>query len=327
LTPVWVGLCGVTLLFVLLVRAIADMCREEVKTRLIRLPNALLRVVALRIPRESRADILDEWRAELDHILRDTDGLPVTRLLKGMHFSVSLLRTMLPSSKVGDLTGKFMKRRRGRLNSPYAAKVLAQPSVITWTGRYLRQALVIDGAVALAAGLLALRGRLDHHGHVPAGYVALTFGLPFAWIACVALARGYEARFIGTGVDEFRRIINAGIALTGAVAILSYATTARVARGYIVVAMPCLVALDLVARYWLRKRLHRLRAQGGCMRRAVAVGHPKDVESLINELRRGPAHGLSVVAVCLVGNNGVRDFVQGVPVHGGLDDVISAVWQ
>jgi exopolysaccharide biosynthesis polyprenyl glycosylphosphotransferase len=203
----------------------------------------------------------------------------------------------------------------------------ASPSVISWTGRYLRQALVIDGAVALAAGLLALRSRFDHHGHVPAGYIALTFALPFAWIACVALARGYEARVIGTGADEFRRIINAGIALTGAVAILSYATTARVARGYVVVAMPCVVALDLVARYWLRKRLHRLRAQGGCMRRAVAVGHPKDVEALINELRREPYHGLSVVAVCLAGTGGAEDSLQGVPVHGGLDHVMPAVRQ
>jgi exopolysaccharide biosynthesis polyprenyl glycosylphosphotransferase len=203
----------------------------------------------------------------------------------------------------------------------------ASPSVITWTGRYLRQALVIDGAVALAAGLLALRGRVDHHGHVPATYIALTVGLPFAWIACVALARGYEARSIGAGADEFRRIINAGIALTGAVAILSYATTARVARGYVVIAMPCLVALDLVARYWLRKRLHRLRAQGGCMRRAVAVGHPKDVEALINELRREPYHGLSVVAVCLANSGGSEDSLQGVPVHGGLDHVMPAVRQ
>jgi exopolysaccharide biosynthesis polyprenyl glycosylphosphotransferase len=187
--------------------------------------------------------------------------------------------------------------------------------------------MVIDGGVALVAGLLALRSRFDHHGHVPVAYVALTLGLPFAWIACVALARGYEARCIGTGADEFRRIINAGIALTGAVAILSYATTARVARGYVVVAMPCVVALDLVARYWLRKRLHRLRAQGGCMRRAVAVGHPKDVESLINELRREPYHGLSVVAVCLADTGGSEDSLQGIPVHGGLADVMPAVRQ
>jgi exopolysaccharide biosynthesis polyprenyl glycosylphosphotransferase len=187
--------------------------------------------------------------------------------------------------------------------------------------------LVVDAAAALVAGMLALRSRLDHHGHVPPTYLALSVSLPFTWIACVALARGYEARFIGTGADEFRRIINAGIALTGAVAIMSYATTARVSRGYVVIAMPCVVALDLVARYWLRKRLHHQRSQGGCMRRAVAVGHPRDVEALINELRREPYHGLSVVAVCLAGTDGQDASLQGVPVHGGLGDVMPAVRQ
>jgi len=203
----------------------------------------------------------------------------------------------------------------------------ATPSVMTWTGRYLRQAMFIDGGAALLAGLLALRSRLDSRGHVPPAYVVLTIMLPIAWIACVALARGYEGRLIGAGADEFRRIINAGIALTAAVAIVSYATSAQLARGYVVIAMPCVVALDLVARYWLRKRLHKVRAQGGCMRRAVAVGHPKDVESLINELRREPYHGLSVVAVCLAGNGESDTNLQGVPVHGGLEDVMPAVRQ
>src|SRR5437868_11585732 len=63
------------------------------------------------------------------------------------------------------------------------------------------------------------------------------------------------------------------------------------------------------------------------MRRAVAVGHPKDVESLINELRREPYHGLSVVAVCLADTGGSEDSLQGVPVRGGLADVMPAVRQ
>jgi len=195
---------------------------------------------------------------------------------------------------------------------------------MSWTGRYLRQAVVIDIGAALVAGVIALRSR----SHAPESHLVLTLILPFAWVACVALARGYEARLIGAGADEFRRIINAGIALTAAVAMLSYATTAHVDRGYVLIAMPSVVTLDLVARYWLRKRLHRVRAQGGCMRRAVAVGHPKDVEALINELRREPYHGLSVVGVCLAGNSDEPDSsLQGVPVHGGLANVMGAVRQ
>src|SRR2546430_757630 len=134
--------------------------------------------------------------------------------------------------------------------------------------------MALDAAVALAAGLIALRGRYDSHGHVPAAYIVLTVSLPVIWLGTLALAGAYEPRFIGAGADEFRRVINAGLGLTSAIAILSYATRAEVSRSYVLMAMPCAVGIDLVARYALRKRLHRLRDSGACMRRAVAVGHP-----------------------------------------------------
>src|SRR6266568_1511585 len=194
-----------------------------------------------------------------------------------------------------------------------------------WVGRYLRNAMVLDAAVALAAGLIALRGRYDSHGHVPAAYIVLTVSLPVIWLGTLALAGAYEPRFIGAGADEFRRVINAGLGLTSAIAILSYATRAEVSRSYVLIAMPCAVGIDLVARYALRKRLHRLRDSGGCMRRAVAVGHPQAVADLVNELRREPYHGLTVIAACLAGAALRPDEIAGVPVLGGLDDVISAV--
>ena len=99
-----------------------------------------------------------------------------------------------------------------------------------WVGRYLRNAAILDAAVALAAGLIALRGRYDAHGHVPVAYVVLTLSLPVIWLGTLALAGAYEPRFIGAGADEFRRVINAGLGLTSAIAILSYATKAEVSR-------------------------------------------------------------------------------------------------
>jgi FlaA1/EpsC-like NDP-sugar epimerase len=194
-----------------------------------------------------------------------------------------------------------------------------------WVGRYLRNAIALDAAVALAAGLIALRGRYDSHGHVPAAYIVLTVSLPVIWLGTLALAGAYEPRFIGAGADEFRRVINAGLGLTSAIAILSYATKAQVSRSYVLIAMPCAVGIDLVARYALRKRLHRLRDSGACMHRAVAVGHPQAVADLVNELRREPYHGLTVIAACLAGGALRPEEIAGVPVLGGLGDVISAV--
>ena len=195
-----------------------------------------------------------------------------------------------------------------------------------WVGRYLRNTVALDAAVALAAGLLALRGRYDSHGHVPTAYVILTASLPVIWVSALALAGAYEARFIGAGADEFRRVVNAGLGLTSAIAVLSYLAKAQVSRGYVLLAMPCVIGIDLLARYGLRKRLHRLRDLGVCMQRAVAVGHPQDVANLVNELRREPYHGLTVIAACLAGPVPFRpEEVAGVPVLGGLKDVVAAV--
>jgi exopolysaccharide biosynthesis polyprenyl glycosylphosphotransferase len=192
-----------------------------------------------------------------------------------------------------------------------------------WGGRYLRSVVAADATAALVAGVIALEVRFG--GRPPtASYLWFTFGLPAVWVTCVALAGGYEPRLVGEGADEFRRVINAGVSLTAAIAIVSYLMKADLSRGYVFVAMPTALVLDLTARYWLRKRLHRVRAGGGCMRRAVAVGHRRDVAGLIRMLRAERYHGLSVVAACLAGQQGATQ-VAGAPVYGGLDDIVAAV--
>src|SRR5437667_319068 len=85
-----------------------------------------------------------------------------------------------------------------------------------WVGRYLRNAMALDAAVALAAGLIALRGRYDSHGHVPAAYIVLTLSLPVIWLGTLALAGAYEPRFIGAGAAPCRRVSTAGLGPTAA---------------------------------------------------------------------------------------------------------------
>ncbi len=191
-----------------------------------------------------------------------------------------------------------------------------------WTASYMRRARLVDGACALAAGLLAFEIRFDDHGHGPAAYIILTLTLPLLWVVCVALAGGYDTRFIGLGSDEFRKVVNAGVFLTATVAIVAYATKTDIARGYVVIALPFATVFDLFARYALRKRLHRQRSVGRCMRKVVVVGHAPVVAGLAAELDRETYHGLSVVAACLAGPPG-SDLAEiaWVPAVVGLDRV------
>ncbi len=181
-----------------------------------------------------------------------------------------------------------------------------------------------DSICALAAGLLAFQLRSAYPGHISGAYLSLSLILPLLWVATVALAGGYDSRFIGVGSDEFRRVLNAGVTLTAAVAILSYATKSDLARGYVVIALPCVTLFDLMARVMLRKRLHKLRKLGSCMRRVVVVGHSAIVEELATMLLRENHHGLAVVAACIAGPEDMAE-IGGIPAIGGLGNVADVV--
>ena len=176
--------------------------------------------------------------------------------------------------------------------------------------------------MAVVAAVIAVGLRFGPHPN--ASYLTLSLSLPLLWLIVLRVFGAYERRFLGSGPDEFRRVLNAGLSLTGALALISYAVNNELSRAFLLISMQVIVALDLLARLALRKRLHSLRKRGECMSTVVAVGHETAVSQLISELRREPHHGLSVVAACLAGNP-LHGEVDGVPVVGDLDDAASVV--
>lgn len=192
----------------------------------------------------------------------------------------------------------------------------------SWTRTYVHKVAVADFSVGVLAATAAVELRFG--GSVNREYLVLSLALPLLWLIAVQVAGGYEKRFLGTGSDEFRKVLNAGVSLTAALALISYAVNNELSRLYLVISMPVVVVLDLLVRFSLRKRLHRLRAQGLCMSTVVAVGHEAAVAQLINELRREPHHGLNVVAACLAGESHVTE-VAGVPVSGDIDATANVV--
>jgi exopolysaccharide biosynthesis polyprenyl glycosylphosphotransferase len=192
----------------------------------------------------------------------------------------------------------------------------------SWSRSYLRRAVVIDGICGAVGVSLALTVRFG--GDFTPAYAVFSFIFPFLWVLAVSLAGGYDGRYIGVGSEEFRKILNAGVSLTACLAIMSYVVNTELSRTYLVISMPVVIMTDLVARYCLRKWLHRLRGLGRCMSTVVAVGHADAVGSLIRELRRDQYHGMAVTAAC-VADPGDRREIEGIPVFGSLDDVDTAV--
>ncbi|GGV14559.1 sugar transferase [Actinomadura sp. LOL_016] len=190
-----------------------------------------------------------------------------------------------------------------------------------WSARYRRVAGFLDFLSMLAAGVIAFLLRfpgVPMEWQTP--YMVLTVALPLVWVPVLMLCRAYQPRYIGVGYEEFHRVLRAGFIFTAGIAIIAYASKTDVARGYVVMAMPLGTFLAVVARYRLRKWLHRKRWHGKYMRRVVAVGHRTSVEDLIRLLRQKRYHGMDIAAVCLppalvTGDDAVAE-VEGVPVLG-----------
>jgi exopolysaccharide biosynthesis polyprenyl glycosylphosphotransferase len=202
----------------------------------------------------------------------------------------------------------------------YARQSTRHP--VTWTRDYQYIVAVVDFTCAAATVAAAAELRFD--GDLTPAYLGLSLVLPFLWVVALRLAGAYDVRFFGTGPEEFRKVLAAGVSVTAGIAMLSYVVNTEVSRGYMIISLPSATVLDLLVRYAVRKRLHRMRSGGRCMSAVVVAGPEAAVADLIVELRRDRYHGLTVVAACVARWAG-RPNIADVPIFGGLGDVAAAV--
>ena len=194
-----------------------------------------------------------------------------------------------------------------------------------WEGRYLSSLLRTDLLGAFAATFVALQlaNGVDHNRI----YLVLTALLPVVWAGLVTLHRGYDARVLFVGSEEYQRILLSWLNLVAGIAIVSYAFNAQIARSYVLVFTPTLLALTLASRLVHRHRLSRAWAAGRCLRRVVVVGHERSVIGLARQLRNERYHGMDVIAACLPTGADPRPAkidVIGLPVYGAFEDVPAA---
>jgi exopolysaccharide biosynthesis polyprenyl glycosylphosphotransferase len=197
-----------------------------------------------------------------------------------------------------------------------------------WQSRYALTLYVTDFLVGLCAAALALLLRFGSAGHEPyvRGYFVLTFVLPVAWIASLAINRAHEPRHLFVGTDEYARVFRSGLALTAGLAIVSFSFDLRLARGYVIIAMPVAILVDLGVRFLLRQKLHRAWARGERLHRVILVGHQRAVMEMTRRLRRERHHGLGVIGACLPHGMQANSYTSGLPpIYGTFDGVATAV--
>ncbi len=177
-----------------------------------------------------------------------------------------------------------------------------------WETSYAALLGFIDAVMVVGACLLALAlrvGETDSQLSLGAAhpqrisYAALIALMAPAWVIVLGASRCYEARFLGVGSEEFKRVVNGSVRFVALLGFTAFATKAQVARGFVALVIPFGVGMLLVARYAARKVLHELRNRGYCLHRVVIVGSPEEVQALTRHVEREPYAGLHVVAVAL----------------------------
>ena len=200
----------------------------------------------------------------------------------------------------------------------------------SWQSRYVRTVVAVDTACASAAALLAysLRfGTVPRSGEPELVPFWALIVLPVVWVLAMTVSRAYEQRFLWLGAEEFRRVFFAATLMLASVGTLSWAFKLELARGFVIAALPLAALLTLLARYALRARVHRQRGNGQYMQTAVLVGHRNGVGALKRQIEREKYHGYDVVGCLLPGGQHLpaQSLFDGVPVLGGLDDVVEVV--
>lgn len=198
----------------------------------------------------------------------------------------------------------------------------------TWLPRYQRTLAGLDAFGVMLGAAIAYVVRFGA-GATP-GEVAFYSGailvLPLVWVLFMLFMRGYEARYLGVGSDEFQRVAYVGILMLAMVSTFSYGLKLEFARGFVLLALPLATMFTLVGRYAARKWLHTQREHGRFQQKVIAVGHVGSVDHLVKRMRGAQYHGMDVVAACVPsGKNDPALEALGVPVVGDFNSVASAV--
>ncbi len=190
-----------------------------------------------------------------------------------------------------------------REQSQFVARRRVSPR---WRRRYT---VVLVAGDLLLAGLSAVAGVLADGGH-GAAWIPL-FVLVF--LIVVTGGRVYEHRFVGAGLEEFRRLAAAGVVVLALTSTAAYAVAAPT-RGLVLVGSPLALLTSVLWHVAARQALFALRRRGRCAQRVVVIGLERSVDELIRRLGREPHGGVQVVAACVARAGG--DQVGGVPVAG-----------
>lgn len=235
-------------------------------------------------------------------------------------------------------------RRRVRVAADVRAerRAAASSGGLNWRQRYSRYLATTDLLIIVWAAAGAhfaqvsisesLRGAIDPFS---AASILTSVAVVVLWVLVLAVFDSRDAKIVGFGSEEYKRVLNATFVVFALYTMVSYLFQLPFSRSYLLVVMPAGVVGLVAARWVWRRWLQMQRDRGRYVTNVLAVGNAQTVSDLVSELRRSPRAGYRVIGACVSGGTGSSaaaghatlstENVLGVPVVGSLSQVLSAV--
>lgn len=197
---------------------------------------------------------------------------------------------------------------------------LSDLAVITWAvvGAYVWR-------IGFEPPALSVGNRVLSPNH-PVSYFTVAIVIIALWWTALAISDARAPEILGAGAEEYKRIFRASFFTFGAIAIVAYLSTADIARGFVVVALPAGVLGLAFSRAIARDALRSRRRNGLASTRAVIVGSGDRVAALISELQERPEAGYKVVGACVDAYPPVdASDLHGVPVLGTSAEAVECL--
>ncbi|MFI5776485.1 sugar transferase [Nocardia sp. NPDC051570] len=222
-----------------------------------------------------------------------------------------------------------------RAGTPARAAVQPRSERERWQSEYARRLwigdLVVVGLAVAAAQVIRFGGPADPPlamrlpGEVRYTVVSVLLGL--VWVGLLAGAGSRSPRVIGSGTEEYRRLVAATLKLFGVIAIGSLIFRFDIARGYLAIALPLGVVGLMVQRRMWRGWVARRRVAGGYSTRVLVVGSRGSAAAMVAAFSRDLASGYQVVGVCTPDGSapGLSVDKRTIPVVGDDRSVLEAV--
>jgi exopolysaccharide biosynthesis polyprenyl glycosylphosphotransferase len=201
-----------------------------------------------------------------------------------------------------------------------------------WRSTYAQTALLLD---LLFAGLAftsaaALRfGLTDAQlasAEASVSYRIVVVLLVPLWVGLLGLSGAYESKHIGSGTDEYRRVLNGAVRFTAVIASVAFFAKLELARGLLAIALPLALVGTVIGRHLVRRWMARRRALGRYTEDLLVVGSPQSVSALVRHFRRATDAGFLVMGAVVAGGHVALD-VDGVavPVLGEPDHLFEVL--